>query len=231
MALAVRSTAAYARPVAPRQLIVRRTSEHWWEDEEEFDALTELVLPKTLHLVVLGPGGDGWGAAGEAEAGAMRGAILAAGFASPQGKALADPLWAALGQAGPPFFKKIRTREPLATLEDPSASAAAVMAAAEAVWSELLGQTFRPELDYGLAGAALEPRDELLVCLRSGLAASRLLAHAGLTAGAEAQARGYAPVAVPGYKAAERGGPLRNWRELGARMAAAAAAEAVGAQP
>ena len=29
----------------------RRTSEHWWEDEEEFDAVTDASTPKMLVLV------------------------------------------------------------------------------------------------------------------------------------------------------------------------------------
>lgn len=35
--------------------------------------------------------------------------------------------------------------------------------AAEALWGELCGKTWRVELDYGLADAAADPRDDLLL--------------------------------------------------------------------
>ncbi len=67
---------------------------------------------------------------------------------------LAQALWERLGQAGPPLFKKMRQRANL--------GAAGASAADEAL-GELLGQNWRVELDYGLPGANLEPREDLLV--------------------------------------------------------------------
>ncbi|KXZ49409.1 hypothetical protein GPECTOR_21g635 [Gonium pectorale] len=136
-----------------------------------------------------------------------------------QSKPEAEALWQRLRQDGPPFFKKIRTRSALDTLEDPAADAARASSAAEELWRELCGQTWRVELDYGLAGSE-EPRDDLLLAV-SGLAATRLLSHADLAAEDAARRGGYTLVEVPGYNASEQGGePLRSWRQLQPRLLA-----------
>ncbi|KAG2439710.1 hypothetical protein HYH02_010589 [Chlamydomonas schloesseri] len=232
--------AGWKQPRARR--VVVRTSEHWWEDEEEFDAITEIVIPKKLHLAVVSADTGAasqadWAVlatAKEAVVKANAGGKFASGFTGQPSKALADALWSRLGQDGAPFFKKCRVRDSLSTLEAPGASADEVLAAAEALWTELCGQTWRPELDYGVAGGDTNPTDQLLLAC-SSLAAERLLAHAGLAADGAARAAGYALVSVPGYSAAEAAGPdgqpvpLESWRQLGAFMGEGAAAAAANA--
>ncbi|KAG2437251.1 hypothetical protein HXX76_005914 [Chlamydomonas incerta] len=235
------SPAARRRPARLHERarrVVVRTSEHWWEDEEEFDAITEIVIPKKLHVAVVATGAGtaqaDWAVVAEAaEAAVMSnaGGKFASGFTGQPSKALADALWSRLGQDGAPFFKKCRVRDTLTTLETAGAPAEQVSAAAEALWTELCGQTWRPELDYGVAGGDTHPTDQLLLACNS-LAAERLLAHAGLAADAAERAAGYALVSVPGYSAAEAAGPggepvpLEGWRQLGPHMGDGASAKA-----
>ncbi|GLC55726.1 hypothetical protein PLESTB_001019200 [Pleodorina starrii] len=258
------------------------------EDEEEFDAITEMIVPKRMHLVSPASpvsassaarpqqppspspsssfststsiGGVGWGPASDATLGAMLGAAggkLASGFSSSKLKSEAEAVWVRLRQDGPPFFRKVRTRAALDVLEDESAAADAVSRAAEELWGELCGQTWRVELDYGLEGSEAEPRDELLLAV-SWLAAARLLNHAGIAPAedaaetAAARRAGAFVVHVSGYDASssasaslsaaevERDGEAggsgapRSWRDLRPRLQplpapTAAAAEAAAA--
>eukprot|EP00198_Chlamydomonas_reinhardtii_P005562 XP_001694898.1 predicted protein [Chlamydomonas reinhardtii] len=163
--------------------VLVRTSEHWWEDEEEFDAITEIVIPKQLHLAVVATGAGtsqaragimvDWVVVSEAAEAAVKsnaGGKFASGFTGQPSKAHADALWSRLGQDGAPFFKKCRVRDSLSTLEAADASAEQVSSAAEALWTELCGQTWRPELDYGVAGGDANPTDQLLLACNSCVA-------------------------------------------------------------
>ncbi|GLI61089.1 hypothetical protein VaNZ11_003304 [Volvox africanus] len=219
------------RPITrdARELVRRKTSEHWWEDEEEFDAITEVVVPKRLHLAVpAAPAGDEstvWCPLSEATLRKMftaSGGRYSVGFSSIKHKAEAEALWRELQQDGPPFFKKVRTRETLDVLEDAGAGPDAVSKAAEELWGELCGQTWRVELDYGLEGSETDPRDELLL-ICNWLAASRFLSHAGIsTEDMAARCDGVFVIHVSGYSASEpsSGAPrtiaetTRTWRDL-----------------
>ncbi|GIL95071.1 hypothetical protein Vretimale_1096 [Volvox reticuliferus] len=204
-----------------RKLVRRRTSEHWWEDEEEFDAITEVVTPKRLHLAAAAASAADestvWGPLSEATLRKMfassRGRY-SSGFSSTKHKAEAEVLWRQLQQDGPPFFKKVRTRATLDVLEDDAAGPDAVSKAAEELWGELCGQTWRVELDYGLEGSENDPRDELLL-ICGWLAATRILNHAGLSnEDSAARCDGVFVVHVSGYSASE---PSSNADRVGTR--------------
>lgn len=81
-----------------------------WEDEQEFDAITEVLLPKRVHLVT--PAQCASGGALHA----LRSCRLAGAFAAPSAAEQAQQLWQGLGRAGPPLFLKVRTREALDSL-------------------------------------------------------------------------------------------------------------------
>ena len=50
-------------------------------------------------------------------------------------------------------------------LQKEAADALQVAQAAEELWTELCGQTWRPELDYGLSGVEATPKDHLLLVM------------------------------------------------------------------
>jgi hypothetical protein len=79
-------------------------------------ALTEVLLPK--QLVVTTPAAAAGGAGQQLAA--LR---FDAAFASSSCQDAAEQVWQQLGQAGPPLFLKVRTREALATLEQVRACA------------------------------------------------------------------------------------------------------------
>jgi len=139
-----------------RQLVLRRTSEHWYEEEAEFDGVAgELLLPKRLLLVAWDPNDSSISTAAQNTAQCiaqhLAGATLSAGFASPESTEGTAAVWQAVGANGPPFFRKIRTRQ-----MDSSKKL-------EEFVTELLTQNWRTELDYGLGGADLTPLEYLLV--------------------------------------------------------------------
>jgi hypothetical protein len=107
--LGCRRSAPHAAAIRQRrrQGTLARTSADWWEDELEYDAITEVLLPKVLHLV----------AADQADEPSTQRQLaplaLAGAFAAPSSQAAAEQLWAAIGKAGPPLFLKIRTRAAL----------------------------------------------------------------------------------------------------------------------
>lgn len=83
-----------------------RTSADWWEDEQEFDAITEVLLPKRIHLVTPEHAPKC--------ASMLASARLAGAFAAPSAAAPAEQLWhLELGMGGPPLFLKVRQRPAL----------------------------------------------------------------------------------------------------------------------
>ncbi|GIL63537.1 hypothetical protein Vafri_17583 [Volvox africanus] len=220
------------RPITrdARKLVRRKTSEHWWEDEEEFDAITEVVVPKRLHLAApVAPAGDEgtvWGPLSDETLRKMlaaSGGRYSSGFSSTKHKAEAEALWRKLQQDGPPFFKKVRARKTLDVLEDARAGPDVVSKAAEELWGELCGQSWRVELDYGLEGSETDPQDELLL-ICNWLAASRFLSHADISTEDDMAARrdGVFVIHVSGYSASEPSSGAarasteapRTWRDL-----------------
>lgn len=205
-----------------RLVVLRRTSEHWYEDELEYDAVREILDPKRVVVVAIG-GSDGASSSSSSPPPPLRYAVA---FCSKQAKDAATSTWEALGRAGPPLFLKVRVRDALTRLDDGGGDKADA-AAAEDFWSELAAQNWRTELDYGLgleanAGpvpSAEEREEPVLVVLRSAEAARRLAAHAGGGGGGgllqEVRLAGWNQDPDP-----ERHRALESWRELtgGARV-------------
>ena len=152
-----------------------RTSEFWYEDEEEFDAIAGSLRRKTVYVF---GGGNGNGGEEEEEATTtaraaaeqLAGVPFDACFYGQPGDEEAGPkscgpalsvLWPA-GRSGPPYFLRPRRRPALDELtrrvSSPSSSAAAEVtaaaaaAAADAAWAEISSQNWRVELAYGLGG-------------------------------------------------------------------------------
>ncbi|KAF8056344.1 DAB1 [Scenedesmus sp. PABB004] len=209
-----RQRCSLAAPRGHRCLRVVATSEFWYEEEEEFDALTEVLPPKRVHVATP--------AAARAAAAELRaGAQLVAAFASP---ALVDAgdaarVWEELGRAGPPLFIKVRAREAL------GAADAAEPGAAAAFWAELAGQSWRTALDAGLPGAAdaAGAAEEVLVLLGTQAGVRALLAGAAGAGAAETwPGGGVAVVALAGWNQGAERGPLADWRsQLAPRLATA----------
>jgi len=196
--------------------VLRRTSEFWYEEEEEFDGVAgELLLPKAFLVVGLPEASTTADAAAAlAPATGIRGDRLAAGFSSTQLQGAGAALWGALGANRAPYFKKMRTREVLDTL-DGARTPQDVASATEALMSEMLGQNWRVELDYGL-GSELAPREEvLLVCSRG--AAGALLQGLGSTAQLPAAGPVLLRVETRGWNTdvkPEDMKPLGSWKDL-----------------
>lgn len=180
-------------------LLPRRTSEHWYDDELEYDAVREILDRKRVVIAELAPSGGG----AATSAAALPKHRYAVAFCSDQASEAAAEVWDALGRAGPPLFLKVRKRAALTELDEEegaasaAGSASAASAAAEAFWSELAAQNWRTELDYGLGSggedeeAASSPsapaREEpVLVLVRTAAAARALAAHAAGDAAAVA---------------------------------------------
>ncbi|KAI8466647.1 MAG: hypothetical protein J3K34DRAFT_55283 [Monoraphidium minutum] len=217
-----------------RRTVVARTSEFWYEEEDEFDAVTEILEPKRVCLLPLQRCGGAAGG-GAAALGAAAGAPFLTAFASPASLAAAERLWEELGRAGPPLFLKVRPRPALGALEAAGLDAAAAAAQADALWAELLSQSWRTELDHGLGkreeGAGLES----ILVMADAAAVSRLAAAAAAAGGGEAAAAAAAAaeaaaggacgveVAVEGWNqglAAEQQRALESWKALRPRVAA-----------
>ncbi|KIY91831.1 hypothetical protein MNEG_16132, partial [Monoraphidium neglectum] len=69
-------------------------SENWWEDELEYDAITEILEPKRVSLLT-----PQQCASSGAAAAAMGDPPFAAAFASAAAREAAERLWAELGRA------------------------------------------------------------------------------------------------------------------------------------
>ena len=142
-------------PTTPPSRLPRppRTSEFWYDDEEEFDAIAGDSLRAKAVTVVVG-GGEG------AAAAVSSSTRFDACFHAPGAAAAASALWAGRPEAGPPFFIKARARPALET--DP-----------EAAWTELASQNWRASalqtgLDAATTAAAEGAPENLLVVLEDG---------------------------------------------------------------
>lgn len=151
-----------------------RTSEFWYEDEEEFDAIAGSLRRKTVYIVAAGGGGEaGEEAAATAAARELAGVSFDACFygqagdddddaatTSSCGPAL-SALWPA-SRSGPPYFLRPRRRPALDALSRVAAAggskattseAEAEANAADSAWAEIASQNWRVELAYGLGAA------------------------------------------------------------------------------
>ena len=135
-----------------------------YDDEEEFDSLTDALKPKHVLLVA---------SAGAEQLQSLRAFLapvhLNSAFSGRASQAWAAQLWA--GRDAAPFFVRVRAR---GGLDD----AAASPAAAAAVWEELLQQNWRVELDYGL-GADVPNSEALLLVAEPGAVRQLLAAACG----------------------------------------------------
>ena len=139
------------------------TSEHWWEDEEEFDSLTDALMPKLLVLAAA-PGAGQSAEQGPALRDFLRPASFVCGFCGMEEAALAETLWE--GRARAPLFLKMRKR---AALDGGAA------APVDDFLAEVLQQNWRLELDAGLGVAGPAAEAILVVC--SAEAVEKLLQH------------------------------------------------------
>ena len=187
-----------------------RTSEFWYEDEEEFDAISGSLRRKTVYI--FGGGGEATTTMTEAAAAQLAGVSFDACFYgqagddddddsknSSCGPALST-LWPP-SRSGPPYFLRPRRRPALDELSRAAASAGAgaeaeVAAAIDAAWAEISSQNWRVELAYGLGGAGgagrsdgseaplLDPeRPESVLVVVAPAEAARALAGAALLGG------------------------------------------------
>jgi hypothetical protein len=148
----------------PRRPPPARTSEFWYEEEDEFDAVADALRAKTVWLATVEDGDDGGDGDGGVAAAAtsLASVDFDAAFRAP---AVADAavarLWA--GRGGAPLFIKPRARwlggerrrererrrrqqrrpTPPPPRRAALDAAAASPAAADAVWAELAGQNWR----------------------------------------------------------------------------------------
>jgi hypothetical protein len=172
------------------------TSEHWWEEEDEFDSLTDALRRKLIYVIT--PGGS------ENEIDMLRSSLanvaFNAGFCSSEEIEYATKLWA--GRDKPPMFLKMRRRM---TLD-----------AADRVpqfLEEALQQNWRLDLDAGL-GLEEPPAENLLVICSSQehKIASSLLQACGWSSDTSSQTplNKIAIITVEGTKA---GDPV-DWKAL-----------------
>ncbi|KAL4423115.1 hypothetical protein ABPG77_004798 [Micractinium sp. CCAP 211/92] len=205
------------RAAAAVGLRVVATSEHWYEDEEEFDALTDAMKSKLVVLVAAPTAGEAGAATTDAAVDALRAFLqplkFVQAFSSQQALQFAQRVWAGRDKA--PYFLRVRQRTQL----DAAAAGAQdqQVAAAEGVWAELLQQNWRVELDAGLGAAAVE-REALLI-FAAPAAVAQLLAAAQCSSGAPTLEGEVHALEVEGTQA---GDPL-DWRGLGKRLVLAAA--------
>lgn len=100
----------------------RRLSGPRYEEEAEFDAITETLKPKRLYLVP----SEAAAPAPLTTLSVLSSVPWVCGFCAPAAKDAAESLWAALGQGGTPYFLKIRSRDALGALSAGSGTAASV---------------------------------------------------------------------------------------------------------
>jgi hypothetical protein len=172
-----------------------RTSEFWYEDEEEFDSIAgDSLRPKTLTVVDMSSATDL-----PALAAALAPTAFDACFHSPGAADAAKVLWGP-DRGGPPFFIRPRPRSTLDS--DPSAA-----------WSELAGQNWRAGgllagLDAGTSAAA-DAGEALLVVVEG----SAFLCAAGL----EPAPGGVTVVELSGWTG-DGVAPVPEWRSLQPRV-------------
>jgi len=133
------------------------TSEFWWEEEEEFDAVTDRVLPK--YFYILTPPTSENDAKFEAAALLIEGIKFTAGFCGPDVEDFATAVWK--GNAGPPLFLKMRPRQCLGGAEGHKPHDT------QRFLTECLERNWRMDLDAGLGDKAPEAEPILVVCKRS----------------------------------------------------------------
>lgn len=184
------------------------TSEHWWEDEEEFDALTDAMHPKRVVLVAASASVDD-GAVQQLRA-ALQPLEFAQGFSGEETMEFARQLWAGRDEA--PYFLKVRSRPALDACASGGGDAAA---AAASVWAELLQQNWRVQLDAGLGSAAPESEALLLVCTPQ--AVLQLLAAAGAAPSSDSSSSAAGAVSLLEVAGTQAGEPL-DWQLLSKRL-------------
>ncbi|KAG7670017.1 hypothetical protein Ndes2526B_g06392 [Nannochloris sp. 'desiccata'] len=151
-----------------RSLPIVATSEHWWEDEEEFDALTDALRKKVIVLITPS---DGWNTAQHTtkEIDNLRNSLASlefnAGFCSSELIDYATKIWA--GRDKPPLFLKMRRRVTLDAVDR-----------VPQFLEEALQQNWRLDLDAGL-GLKEPPAENILVVCSGQLADSLLRACGG----------------------------------------------------
>jgi len=128
----------------PRRLPPSRSSEFWYEDEEEFDAISDdgIQAKVTFLLASSSSSDDGCSRAAEAVRVSLANIELHGAFApadDPDVFAEAEMAWE--GRGGPPYFLRVRDRLGLAAAA--GTDDAAAEAAAREVWSELLSINWR----------------------------------------------------------------------------------------
>lgn len=102
-----RCAAQRCRHVTAHRRPTVMTSEHWWEDEEEFDGLTDSIKPKNL-LLVAAPAAGGEDAAITSLRAAVDGVPFNLAVSGAETLSFAQQLWQ--GRDGPPYFYKVRSR-------------------------------------------------------------------------------------------------------------------------
>lgn len=151
-----------------------------WDDEQEFDAVTETLHAKHIHVVACQPGQPDPALVTLAR-NSLADVALQTAFASLQTLPTAEAIWQ--GRAVAPHFFKLRMRD---TLDDDVA----------AFLFELLRQNWKVELDYGLGGGT-DARESLLV-----------VASAPVTQQLVSAATGATPSSVPPLMVIETQGAL-----------------------
>jgi len=148
-----------------RSLQIVATSEHWWEDEEEFDSLTDALRQKVMIVVTPSSNPDTAQHTAQ-EIDNLRNSLasleFSAGFCSSEEIDYATKIWA--GRDKPPLFLKLRRRATLDTTDRVSQ-----------FLEEALEQNWRLDLDAGL-GVEEPPAENLLIVCSAQLADSLLQA-------------------------------------------------------
>jgi len=143
------------------QHVITRTSEFWYEEEEEFDSLTDILTSKKIFILPLSNESDLETAHQILES---IGNITAAWFyahnhsTTQQQQQQQDSqllpqqqLWAGRKESGPPYFKKLKYRTYNSINE------------MEVLWEEMLSQNWKVELDAGLGIENITPIEVLLL--------------------------------------------------------------------
>ena len=212
-----------------------RTSEFWYEDEDEFDAIAGSLRRKQVFVFGCDEGDEASSSlllqttAARLSAVAFDACFYGCAAGENEELAIAAPLaalWPA-ERSGPPYFLKPRRRPALDELAAVSSSSSTSSEnAADSAWKELASQNWRVELGYGLGGGVggeipdPERPETLLVVVASRAAAAALLSAA---ASSESKFNGSSalsneePYAVVTFRAWEGGREdevAPSWRDL-----------------
>jgi hypothetical protein len=200
------------------------TSEHWWEDEEEFDALTDALRKKVLVIITPSDGCNSTDTAQHAtqEIDNLRNSLASlefnAGFCSSEQIEYATKIWA--GRDKPPLFLKMRRRVTLDAIDRVSQ-----------FLEEALQQNWRLDLDAGL-GLQEPPAENLLVVCSGQLADSLLQACDGVTRSSgslleeNADSSLLPKIAVVTVEGTQAGDPS-NWKTLSKNIILATSVESI----